>query len=623
MCGIAGWADFERDISAERPVVRAMTDTLACRGPDGDGVWVSAHAGFGHTRNAVIDIPGGGQPMVVEEDGRLLAAVTYNGEIYNFRELRTELEARGHRFRTRCDTEVVIRGYLEWGEKCGEHFNGMFAFGVWDARREELVLIRDQMGIKPLLYKLTPTGIVFGSEAKALLAHPDIATVVDGDGLRELLAQTKSPGTSIYGDIREVLPGSVLRFSRKGVSEHRYWELTARPHTDDLPTTVAQIRERLEAVVARQLVADVPRGILLSGGLDSSVLTALAARWVAEHDEPRLRTFSLTLTGADGFRADEMRGTSDAPYAAEMARHVGALHEEIALPAAELAAPEVRLATIVTQDMPTMFGDMDASAYLLSKAVREKATMVLSGETADEVFGGFQWVHNEQVVSAETFPWMAIMHVFDPTHPGLGLGLLDPGLLQKLDLRGYVAQRYREALADVPVLPGEDAHERRMREVIHLHLTRWLGVLLDRSDRLGMGPALEMRVPYCDHEFVDYVFNTPWAMKNHDGREKSLLRSIAKDLVPASVLDRQKSPYPVTQDLGYLTELCRQLRDVLADPNAPVRPFVNLPAARAVAADPQHVAGRPGVWAWICRLDIEMLLSLNMWLEHYRVQVNL
>ncbi|MBV6696682.1 asparagine synthase (glutamine-hydrolyzing) [Kitasatospora aureofaciens] len=623
MCGIAGWVDFGQDALTVQTVVRAMTDSLACRGPDGDGVWFAPHAGFGHTRNAVIDIPGGGQPMAVEENGRAVVAVTYNGEIYNFRELRAELESRGHRFRTRCDTEVVIRGYLEWGADCGRHFNGMFAFGIWDSGREELLLIRDQMGIKPLLYKLLPDGIVFGSEAKALLAHPAVDATVDAQGLAELLAQTKSPGVSIYAGVQEVLPGSVLRFSRKGLAQSRYWALEARPHTEDLPTTVARVRERLEEVVARQLVADVPRGMLLSGGLDSSVLTALAAKWVAANGEPPLQSFSLLLTSAEGFRADEMRGTSDAPFAHAMAEHAGTVHRQITLSTKELADPDVRRACIVAQDMPSMFGDMDASAFLLAKAVRERATMVLSGETADEVFGGFPWVHNEDVVYSDTFPWMGIMHVYDPAHPGLGLGLLDKGLLRKLDLRGYVAQRYREALSEVPVLEGETRHERRMREVIHLHLTRWLGVLLDRSDRLGMGPALEMRVPYCDHEFVQYVFNTPWSMKSHDGREKSLLRAAAKDLVPQKVLDRQKSPYPVTQDGAYLGELCRQLRDVLADPAAPVLPLIDVPAALAIAENPARVSEQPGVWAWICRLDVEMVLSLNMWLDEYSVTLDI
>lgn len=278
MCGITGWVAYDRDLTLERPVLDAMTATQVCRGPDAGGLHLERHAALGHRRLAVIDVEGGVQPMTVEHDGRTLAALTYSGEVYNHRELRAELEAAGHRFRTRSDTEVVLHAYLEWGEHLAERLNGMFAFAVWDARSEELLLVRDRMGVKPLHYHPTPDGVVFGSEPKALLAHPDVPAVVDLDGLRELLALARTPGLTPYRGIAEVRPGHVVRVRRTGVTVRRYWALEAREHTQDLATTVATVRALLDDIVHRQLDADVPLCSLLSGGLDSSAVTALAAK---------------------------------------------------------------------------------------------------------------------------------------------------------------------------------------------------------------------------------------------------------------------------------------------------------------------------------------------------------
>lgn len=622
MCGIAGWIDYDRDLTSQRRVAAAMNDALACRGPDGRGEWSATRAVLGHTRNAVIDIPGGGQPMVAEADGRTLAVLTYNGEVYNFRELRLQLEGRGHTFHTDCDTEVVLRAYLEWGDRCGEHLVGMFAFGVWDALREELVLVRDHMGIKPLFYAPTPGGLVFGSEAKALFASGLVSPEVDADGLRELLAQTKTHGTSVYAGIREVRPGHVLRVRRGGMAERCYWRIEARPHVADLATTVATVRAMLEEQVAEQLVADVPVGVLLSGGLDSSALAALADRDLRARGAEPLQTFGLTFANyAERFRPDEVRATPDAPYAGAMARALGAEHHEIVLDSAQLMDPAVRLAALRCQDLPSPMGDGDASIYLFSREVRRHVVVALSGETADEVFGGFNWLHIPQLAGAATFPWVAIGQLVAPDFPGLGCGLLDRGLLAELDIPAYTADHYRQALAEVPRLAGEDPTDRRMRELVHLHLTRWLPGLLERTDRLAMASALELRVPYCDHRFLQYVFDVPWSMKSAGGQPKGLLRAAAADLLPTTIAERKKAPYPVTQDRGYALALCEAFRRLAADPNAPVGPFYNAPAAAGLLDAPGNLEA--GTGAWLQRANLEMVLNLNDWIEHYDVRLSL
>ncbi|MER7757725.1 asparagine synthase (glutamine-hydrolyzing) [Kitasatospora sp. NPDC097643] len=616
MCGITGWVAFDRDLTAERAVLDAMTATQLCRGPDAGGVHLERHAALGHRRLAVIDVEGGVQPMTVEQDGRVLAALTYSGEVYNHRELRAELTAAGHRFRTRSDTEVVLRGYLEWGEGLAERLNGMFAFAVWDARREELLLVRDRMGVKPLHYHPTPHGVVFGSEVKALLAHPAVSAVVDLDGLRELLSFARTPGLTPYRGIAEVRPGHVVRIRREGVSERRYWALEAREHTHSLRTTIATVRALLEDIVHRQLEADVPLCSLLSGGLDSSAVTALAARILHGSGAGPVRSFAVEFTGqGEHFHADEVRQTQDGPYARLLARHVGAHHSVVEVDAAELTDPARRAAVLRARDVPGGVGDMDVSLLLLFRGVRRHSTVALSGESADELFGGYRWFHDPGAIATEDFPWAAAVTGIGGAGSGPREQLLDADLLRKLDLAGYRRARYREALTEVPHLPGADPVERRMREISYLNLTRFVCILLDRKDRMSMANGLEVRVPFCDHRLVQYVFNTPWSMKHFDGREKSLLRAAVRDVLPDEIADRVKSPYPVSSDPHYPAQLRAELARLAAAGTAPVLDLLDgrrLGDALAPDTDPQSV-----------RLAVDLALDLNGWLTRYQVRLEL
>ncbi len=265
MCGITGWVSFDRDLTRERETLDAMTRTMACRGPDASGTWVEPHAALGHRRLAVIDLPGGKQPMTVRTPNGAVTLV-YSGETYNFTELREELVRGGERFTTAGDTEVVLRGYLRWGEAVADRLNGMYAFAVWDGREQKLVMIRDRLGIKPFYYHRTRDGLLFGSEPKAILAHPLAERVVDVDGLRESLSYCFTPGHAIWSGMRQVEPGTVVTVDANGLRERTYWRLETRPHPDDVATTVARVRELLDDTVRRQLVADVPRCVLLSGG---------------------------------------------------------------------------------------------------------------------------------------------------------------------------------------------------------------------------------------------------------------------------------------------------------------------------------------------------------------------
>ncbi|MGW2817472.1 asparagine synthase (glutamine-hydrolyzing) [Streptomyces sp. NPDC001415] len=612
MCGITGWISFDRELRAERDTLDAMTETMDCRGPDDRGVWANGPAALGHRRLAIIDLPGGRQPMTVEAGGRTVALV-YSGETYNFTELKAELTARGHRFTTDSDTEVVLHGYLEWGEAVAERLNGMYAFAIWDERTRRLVMIRDRMGIKPFYYYETADGVLFGSEPKAILANPLARRSVSLDGLRELFTMVKTPGHAVWDGMKEVEPGTVVTLDRGGLRTHTYWALRTRPHEDDRATSIAHVGELLDDIVRRQLVADVPRCMLLSGGLDSSTLTALAARQLGEVGE-QVRSFAVDFVGqTENFVADELRATPDTPYVHDVARGSGTIHQDIVLDAQSLADPDVRAKVIRARDIPMGFGDMDASLYLLFKAIREHSTVALSGESADEVFGGYKQFFDEDARNADTFPWL----VKFAEQFGDDSGLLRPDLSAALNVPAYIKDSYDTAVAGIQRLDGESDFEYRMRKICHLHLTRFVRILLDRKDRASMAVGLEVRVPFCDHRLVEYVYNAPWSVKSFDGREKSLLREAAKDVIPRSVYDRVKSPYPSTQDPKYAIALQSHAKDLLAQPSHPVFDLIDrdgLRRAAEVSAPQIHQASRRG---------LERTLDLAIWLDLYKPEVKL
>ncbi|RJQ84099.1 asparagine synthase (glutamine-hydrolyzing) [Amycolatopsis panacis] len=601
MCGITGWVSFRRDLTQEAAELAAMTATMSCRGPDASGTWAVPHAALGHRRLAVIDLPGGAQPMTVDTpDGPV--TMVYSGEAYNFTELRDELRRRGARFTTDSDTEVVLRGYLEWGEALVDRLNGMYAFAIWDTRADKLVMIRDRMGIKPFYYYETEDGVLFGSEPKAILANRLAERVITTDGLRELFSFAKTPGTGVWEGLRELRPGHLAVVDRAGLRETCYWQLEVTEHTDSTEETVAHVRSLLDDIIRRQLVADVPRCMLLSGGLDSSAMTAIAALQVQEHGEV-IRSFAVDFPNqAENFRAEDISPTQDTPFVHAVAEHIVCEHRDIMLDGGAMADPATRAAAVGARDLPIGFGDRDNSLYLLFKAIREESTVALSGESADEVFGGYPWFHNEKR-EADTFPWLA--GADSPMNPA---SLLDAGLAAKLDLETYKADQYRQALSEVPYKDSETGLERRMREVCYLHLTRMVQTLLDRKDRMSMAVGLEVRVPFCDHRLVQYVFNTPWSLKSFDGREKSILRGATKDVLPESVANRKKSGYPGNFDPAYLSAIQAHARELVSTGHEVLEFHDRASVLAACEAGIAEITGHQ-------RSGLERFLDMATWLD--------
>ncbi|RAJ61647.1 asparagine synthase (glutamine-hydrolysing) [Streptomyces sp. Amel2xB2] len=622
MCGITGWLDYARDMTAERSTIQAMARTLFHRGPDASGLWLGSDVALGHQRLSIIDPANGVQPMRADDGDPDSPVIVFNGEIYNYRELREQLALAGHRFTTRSDTEVLLRAYLEWGPECAGHLNGIFAYAIWDPRPRRLVLARDPIGVKPLFYHRTPDGLLFGSEPKAVLRHPWVAPVVDADGLRELLSHARNPGRAIFRDIPELPPGHVLTVEPGGHRLSAYWAPTANPHRGDLHSSVTDIRELLEDIVARQLISDVPTSLMLSGGIDSSALAALATGTVARQGAAPVHTYSMTFRGyTENFRPQKLRGTPDPPFAAQVAEHLGTVHTDVVATPGQLTDPLTKARTMQAQDMPTHHGDMDSSLYLAFRHLREESRVVtLSGEGADEIFGGYFWAHDPELTDAGTFPWVAFERR-KAASGGLGLRLFDPALRKELDLYGYADQHYREALATAPVLDGESAAERRARQVGYLVLTRWLPTLLDREDRLSMANGVELRVPFCDHRLAQYLLDVPAHMQRTGGQEKSLLRSAVADLLPSAVVNRPKSAYPATQDPVYGRAVREQYLRLARDRDAPVAPLLDEQATRAVLDGDGADDDKAG--AWVDRAGFEMVLQFDSWLREYDVRLDL
>ncbi|MBC2722577.1 asparagine synthase (glutamine-hydrolyzing) [Desulfosporosinus sp.] len=626
MCGIVGMVNWAHDLTLQKEVLIKMTNTLIPRGPDAEGYWLSPRAAFGHRRLVVVDPLGGRQPMI-RRRGEHTYTLIYNGELYNTSEIRQELLSRGYNFEGHSDTEAVLLSYLEWGPSCVDRLNGIFAFGIWDSKEQQLFVARDRLGVKPLFYSEKTGSIVFASELKALLKHPDIAPIISKEGLSEvfLVGPARSPGVGIFEGISELKPGHVLLYSANGLHIRRYWSLPNNLHEDDLKTTIETIRELFLDTVQRQLVSDVPIGTLLSGGLDSSAITAIAAQFLAENGKGPLPTFSVDYDENDKyFHPNAFQPGADGPWIERMSQTFGTQHTNCKFNIPELV--QALQDSTLARDLPGM-ADVDASLLLFSREIKKKITVGLSGECADEVFGGYPWFHRQDSLEAQTFPWA--LNVENR------LEVLSPELIERLEPHNYLKERYEEALAEIPKLSGSSTvhqdsrtvkgnlqRQARIREITYLTLTRFMPTLLDRKDRMTMATGLEVRVPFCDHRLVEYAWNIPWEMKALEGREKGLLRRALTGVLPDDVLWRRKSPYPKTHHPSYLLAVRTWLREILEDKNSPILPFLNLPAIEDLMKLSDTIpSGRP----WFGQLmDVPQLFAYlvqaNFWLEQNKVR---
>ena len=608
MCGIGGFVDYERDARRGGPILHGMKRTLTPRGPDAEGTYFDEDAALVHRRLIVIDPEGGKQPMHSPDRNTI---IIYNGELYNTPELRTELMSRGHEFVGHSDTEVLLHAYLEWKTDAFSRLNGIFAFAIWEKRERRLTLCRDRLGVKPLFFAPIRNGLTFGSTIDTVLCHPEIEPALDEDGLRTLLllGPARPPESGVFRQIKSLLPGHFAVLTPENFTDHVYWQLEAHEHEDDLPTTIERTHTLICDAARRQLVSDVPLACFLSGGLDSSILSMLAAKDYAAHGET-LHTWSVDYRDNDKyFTKSIFQPNSDDSYIDQMVDFLGTHHHRVVLEPEALCA--ALLPATDARALPGM-ADVDSSLLLFCAAVKRGGTTVcLSGECADELFGGYPWYHREEILFEDTFPWSRSV--------GLRLGLLTPDAVRNGE--EFVRQHYRDTCDRAPKLSSDDKKAARMREMFVLNLDWFMATLLDRKDRMSMYSGLEVRVPFCDHRIVEYAYNMPWDFKSLEGREKGIVRRAFADELPKDIVFRKKSPYPKTFHPVY-TRLCADyVRRIFEDNTSVAASLFDRNAVQKLMQRPESLAEpwfgqlmrTPQIFAYIIQLD--------RWFRHYHVKI--
>ncbi|MGN1351015.1 MAG: asparagine synthase (glutamine-hydrolyzing) [Anaerovoracaceae bacterium] len=634
MCGIAGAIDFKGRVRIEE-CLSGMLNTLRRRGPDALGIHICGDGILFHSRLAVIDPVNGSQPMKLTRNGEVYTIV-YNGELYNARELRQELANDGETFLGHSDTEVLLKAYAHWGSGCLEKLNGIFAFAVLHQNERKLFLARDRMGVKPLFFSQKGSTLVFGSEIKSLLKYPGIEPVIDAGGIGELLllGPGRTPGFGVFRDIRELRPGEYGFFQENGLEIHRYWQLQDRIHTDSAEKTVETVRYLVTDAIERQLVSDVPLGTFLSGGLDSSLISSVAAAHEKEQGR-QLKTFSVTyLDNREYFHSTRFQPTTDDDYIGKMVEYLDSEHHSFVIGNEELA--QALYASVEARDLPGM-SDVDSSLLLFCQEIRSHVTVALSGECADELFGGYPWYRDPRVLNAPGFPWAR--------STAMRSGFLSPDLAEKIpEIRehlhsspgsarrqalqhaqelwaeDFVDRACRRTLSQVDVLECRSPRERRLREMIRLNTDWFMQTLLDRKDRMSMYHGLEVRVPFCDHRLAEYLYSVPWEMKEMGGMEKGLLRQAAEGLLPDEIRLRKKSPYPKTHNPGYGKLLRSMISDLLEDTDAPIFSLISREAL-------EKLRDNEFTEPWYGQLmtgpqTMAYMVQLNHWLKHYRVRIS-
>ena len=549
MCGISGMIGGFPELST----IEKMLASMAHRGPDGQGIFQEGDVTLLHTRLSVIDPEGGTQPMYFSRAGEDYVIV-YNGELYNTEELRHGLVAAGHHFQGHSDTEVVLHAYAEYGEACVDRFNGIFAFGIWERRRKRLFLARDRIGVKPLFYSVDGGRLLFASEIKTILTVPGIRARLDETGAAQLilLGPGRIPGSGVFRNIREVEPGCCGYFEDGKLNLRRYWYLRDREHRESFEETSECVRYLVTDAIRRQMVSDVPIGTFLSGGLDSSIITAVCALEARDRGE-KLPTFSVDYENNDQyFRANKFQPNSDGEFIRLMARSFETDHHSTVLTPEDLVQ-SLEKAT-VARDLPGM-ADVDFSLLAFCGPIRSHVKVALSGECADEIFGGYPWYRDPEVRERAGFPWAQ-----NTAQRG---ALLTPRAgIQASD---FVMDAYETTCRESDILPGTSPTERRMKEMVNLNFRWFMQTLLDRKDRMSMHHSLEVRVPFCDYRIAEYLYGVPWEFKDYQGREKGLLRHAVAGLLPEKVLHRKKSPYPKTFDPRYEQLVTARLETLLQE----------------------------------------------------------
>ena len=613
MCGIVGFVNYEKDVSSYKNVLDNMTNTLYKRGPDETGYYINKHIALGHKRLIIIDPEGGKQPMV-EKYSFGEYVLVYNGQIYNFDEIKQSLINQGFEFNTHSDTEVLLKAYIFYGKDVVHHLNGIFSFAIWDAHNEELFLARDHFGVKPLFYTFFDNSFIFASELKAIFEYPNLQKIIDKHGLSELfgIGPAHTPGLTIYKNIFEIKPAHLAVLNKSGFHVERYWKLKSKPYTESFEETCSHLNYLIKDSINKQLYSDVPICTFLSGGLDSSILTKLIGEYRKGNGLSPIPTYSVDYLDNDkNFIKSDFQPNSDNYYINLMTENSFSENQKVILDTPDLA--EALEDAMIARDMPGM-ADVDSSLLLFCRQVKKEHTVTLMGECADEIFGGYPWFFREDSLESGTFPWSIAIKERQ--------SLLNPEISKEIDINNYINYRYNESLNEVEILDCDSEETAQKRRISHLTINWFMQTLLERGDRMGMYSGLEIRVPFCDYRLAEYMWNIPWEIKALNGREKGLLRYVCKDILPQEIIERKKSPYPKTHNPTYLAKVKSMLSEIMSNPNAPINSLLNRQYILEILETDGKSFSRP----WFGQLMtgpqlIAYLCQVNMWLERYKPRI--
>ena len=608
MCGIAGEINFKDGVKF-KDYHGQMLNVLNNRGPDDQNIKKDDFAVLLHTRLAVIDPKNGRQPMSARKDG-MDYTICYNGELYGTDEIRNALIKQGVTFETKTDTEVVLKSFITFGADCVKSFNGIYAFAIYCPQKRELFIARDKMGVKPFFYAQRGNSFIFASEIKSLLCHPKIKPEIDKTGISELLfiGPGRTPGCGVFKDVYELKPGHRGFFNVGGLSLERYFSLIDRENTDSKEEIIKKVRFLVTDSIEKQLVSDVPIGTFLSGGLDSSIISSVAARHFKKQGK-KLKTFSVTYKdNYKFFKSSKFQPNSDDEFIKIMVDYLDSDHTTVTVDTDEVV--DALYSAVDARDLPGM-ADVDASLLLFCKEIKKQVTVALSGECADEIFGGYPWYRDEKIRSRYGFPWAQSTEYRE--------GFLHPDL--KGDIMGadYVNKRYEDTVKATSKLNGLSSTESRMKEMVNLNTNWFMQTLLDRKDRMSMYSGLEVRVPFCDYRIAEYLYTVPWDVKDLKGREKGLLRTAMEGYLPESILWRKKSPYPKTHNPDYFEAVKNILRDILNNKNSPLFSLCDYDAVEKLLKTDRSEP-------WYGQLmttpqTVAYMIMLNYWMEKFKVKI--
>lgn len=539
MCGITGWMNKNENLRNKKRIIKKMTKTLKYRGPDSTGYFISDDVLLGHKRLAIIDPEKGKQPMKYDN-----YVIVYNGEIYNTDSIRKKLIKKGYSFNTTSDTEVILKGYACYKEKIVEKLEGIFAFAIYDGK--DLFLARDRLGVKPLFYTQIDGNFLFASEIKALLKNDLVQPIIDKESLQELLGlgPSKIPGSGIFKGIKELRAAHYLTYKAGIIDIKRYWNVKDKKFDDTFEVCSTKVRRMLMDSIKRQMVSDVGISTFLSGGLDSSIITAVVSNELKKQNQV-LDTYSIDYEDNDKyFKANKFQVSKDKKFIDIMKNAFKTNHTYEVISQRKLA--KTLKESVIARDYPGM-ADIDSSLFWFSKQIRKEHKVILSGECADEIFGGYPWFYRKEIRERENFPWIDSLDE--------RISLIKKNLAQKLDLKNFVKEKCELTLSEINVSDDEN-----LKKLFYLNMTWFMPTLLDRKDRMTMRASLEARVPFADTKLIEYLWNVPWEYKYRNNQEKGLLRHAFKNILPKEIIDRKKNPYPKTHNPKYTKIMIKLLK---------------------------------------------------------------